>query len=371
MKPASRSNMAKSIWKEEAHSADPKQQNSERIEVVETSDGRIGKFVQQNSPVNNELIRNTTMNELYGQEINGQLTMLPTEVTVREKHGKVKQVTSMCSFSYDDDVDLEILNKNGRFKITGYDRRVYNAVGTLWLNGRRTVSLTEIFAVMNGYAKSNPSSRQLQAVEKSLTKLKSIMFYIDLTEEVKANIIKDKDVLIEAGILKSKTDKIKSAVIEDNMLHYRVGTITSEQGKVFKSIQVVGEPSLLTYNRAKGTLLSIPMEYIGLEDSNATEKTIAFQDYLLMRIVGYKNGRLRGNKVLYSTLYRDSGVERPGLSKDFIRDRETIRKLLEEWKRKGLVKGYEEVKEGRSYVGVVFYTDMAAEIEEKIKKSGE
>lgn len=371
MKPASRSNMARSIWKEEAHSADPKQQNSERIEAVQTSDGRIDTFVQQNSPVNNELIRNSTMNELYGQEINGQLTILPTEVTVRKKHGRITPVISMCSFSYDDDVDLEILNRNGRYKITGYDRRVYNAVGTLWLNGRRTISLTEIFVIMNGYAKANPSSRQLQAVEKSLMKLKSIKFYIDLTQEVKANIIKDKDVLVEAGILKSRTDKIKSAVIEDNMLHFRVGTITSEQGKVFKSIQIVGEPSLLTYNRAKGTLLSIPMEYIGLEDSNATEKTIAFQDYLLMRIIGYKNGKLRENKILYDTLYRDSGIERPELSKDFIRDRETVRKLLEEWKKKGLINGYDEVKEGRSYVGVVVYIDTVGEIEEKHGKSGE
>ena len=371
MKLASRSNMARSIWKEEAYSADPKQQNSERLEVVETSDGRIDTFVQQNSPVNNELIRNSTMNELYGHEINGQLTILPTEVTVRERHGHISPVISMCSFSYDDDVDLEILNRNGRYKITGYDRRVYNAVGTLWLNGRRTISLTEIFCIMNGYARSNPSSKQLQAVEKSLMKLKSIKFYIDMTQEIKANIIKDKDVLIEAGILKSRTDKIKSAVIEDNMLHFRVGTITSEQGKVFKSIQIVGEPSLLTYNRAKGTLLSIPMEYIGLTESNATEKTIAFQDYLLMRIIGYKNGKLRENKILYDTLYRDSGIEKPELPKDFFRDRETVRKLLEEWKKKDLIKGYEEVKEGRSYVGVVVYIDKVAEIEGKQGKDGE
>lgn len=362
---------AGSIWKEKAHSADPKQQNSERIEVVETLDGRIDTFVQQNSPVNNELIRNSTLNELYGQDIDGQLAIFPTEVTVREKHGRITPVISMCSFSYEDDVDLEILNRNGRYKITGYDRRVYNAVSTLWLNGRRTISLTEIFVIMNGYAKANPSSKQLQAVEKSLTKLKSIRFYIDLTEEVKANIIKDKDVLVEAGILKSKSDKIKSAVIEDNMLHYRVGTITSEQGKVFKSIQVVGEPSLLTYNRAKGTLLSIPMEYIGLTESNATEKTIAFQDYLLMRIIGYKNGKLRENKILYDTLYRDSGIERPELSKDFIRDRETVRKLLEEWKKKGLIKEYDEVKEGRSYVAVVIHIDAQTGIEDKDEKSGE
>ena len=321
----------RSIWREQKDSATPKQQNSDNAEIVEVDTGKIDTFVQQNSPVNNELIRNTTMNELYGTEVDGQLRIMPTSVLVRGQTKKTEPVYSLCSFSYDDTVDLEILNKNGRYKITGYDRRVYNAVGTLWLNGRKTVSLTEIFTLMNGYAKANPSSKQLQAVEKSLNKLKSIKVFIDLTQEVKAHMIEDKDALIEAGILKSRSDKVKSAVIEDNMLHFRVGTIESEQGKIFKSIQIVGEPSLLTYNRAKGTLISIPMEYIGLNDSNATEKTIAFQDYLLMRIISYKNKKMFENYIVYDTLYRDSGIDRPEVPKDFKRDRETIAKLMDEY----------------------------------------
>ena len=355
----------KSIWKEEAKSIDLKQQNSEKVDAVAPYSDHIDTFVQQNSPINNELIRNAAMNELLGRNIDGQMQIIPTEVTVRKKDGKMAPVYSLCSFSYDDTADLEILNKNGRYKITGYDRRVYNAVGTLWLNRRTTVSLTEIFAVMNGYARKNPSGSQLRAVEKALNKLQSILVYIDLTEELKSEMIEDKEALVEAGVIKNKTDSVKSAVIKDNMLHFRVGIIRSEQGKVFKSIQILGEPSLLTYNRAKGTLLSIPMEYIGLKESNATEKTIAFQDYLLMRIIGYRNGRLREKKILYDTLYRDSGIERPKLSKDFIRDRETVQRLMKEWKSKGLISGYEEIKEGRSYVGIVFEVDVVGALEDK------
>ena len=356
----------KSIWKEVAKSADLKQQVGEKPDSLGPhGDHHIDKFVQQNSPVNNELIRNASMNELYGTSIDGQLQILPTEVTVRKKGGKLSPVYSLCSFTYDETVDLEILNKNGRYKITGYDRRVYNALGTLWLNGRKTVSLTEIFAVMNGYARTNPSGKQLQAVEKALNKLGSIKVYIDLTEEVKADLIEDKKPLIDAGALKNSRDTVKKVIINDNMLHYRVGTIISEQGKVYKSIQIIGEPSLLTYNRAKGTLLSIPMEYIGLTDSNATEKTIAFQDYLLMRIISYRNGKLRERKILYDTLYRDSGIERPKLSKDYIRDRETVCRIMGEWKSKGLISGYEEIKEGRSYIGIIFEVDVVGELEDK------
>ena len=364
------SNKSKSIWREEQKETGLKSQNTGNGEVIEVDTGHIDNFVQQNSPVNNELIRNTTMNELYGTEVDGQLRIMPTSVLVKGKTKKAEPVYSLCSFSYDETVDLERLNKKNKWKISGYDRRVYNAVGTLWLNGRKTVSLTEIFDIMNGYAKANPSSKQIEAVEKSLRKLEKINVFIDCTDEVKKHVIEHEDILIEAGYMR-KGDKLKKATIESKMLRFDVGKLVFEDKKgkehELKSIKIIQEPSLLTYNRAKGTLISIPMEYIGLNDSNATEKTIAFQDYLLMRIISYKNKKMFENKVIYDTLYRDSGIERPVLSKDFIRDRETIARLMDEWKKKGLITGYEEVKEGRSYTGIIFYTEESEKIEEKKK----
>ena len=109
----------KSIWREDREPG-VIEQKRDTAEIIERESGKIDSFVQQNSPVNNELIRNATMNELYGTEVDGQMRMLPTEVVVREKHGKVEPVISYVSFSYDDSVDLEILNKNGRYKITAY-----------------------------------------------------------------------------------------------------------------------------------------------------------------------------------------------------------------------------------------------------------
>ncbi len=333
----------------------------EAITITENVGLVVKNFVQQNSPVNNEMIRNSVMNDLYSAEINGQMKMLPT--VVREQHGKSEQVISYVSFCYDDNVDLEILNNKGRFNITAYDRRVYNAVSTLFLNERKTVSMSEIFSVMTGYARANPTQSQLDTIEKSLEKLRRVRVYIDLTEEVKHKMIRDKQPLIDAGILKNHSDKIKKAVIEDNMLHLRRGETVSEKGKIFKSVQIIDEPTLLTYNRAKKTLITIPIEYIGLEGQSTTDKTIAFQDYLLMRIFGYKNRKLHENKILYDTLYRDAGYEKPEDSKGFIRDRETIVKMMEQWKRKGLITEFFEVKEGRSYTGLVFYTALAPRIE--------
>ena len=330
-------------------------------QVIKNLKSTVKNSILQNSPVNNEMIRNSDMNDLYPAYVSGKPERLPT--VVREKHGKAEQVISYVSFSYDNTVDLERLNKKGRFNITAYDRRVYNAVSTLFINGRKTISLLEIFNVMTGYAKTNPSTSQMETLEKSLGKLKSIRVYIDLTDEVNNKMIQDKQPLIDAGILKNHSDKIKKAVVEDNMLHFKKCNLESDQGKEFKVIQIIGEPALLSYNKAKKTLLTIPMEYIGLEGQNSTDKTIAFQDYLLMRIFGYKNGKLRENKILYDTMYRDSGYEKPQDSKGFIRDRETIVRMMEEWKRKGLITEFSEVKEGRSYTGLVFYMAEPSRIE--------
>ena len=69
----------------------------------------------------------------------------------------------------------------------------------------------------------------------------------------------------------------------------------------------------------------------------------------------------------YDTLYKNSGIERPELSKDFIRDRETISKIMDEWIKK-VITEYEEVKEGRSYVAIKFYTKKDEVIDDKAEE---
>ena len=55
-----------------------------------TTSNKIEKFVQQNSPVNNDLIRNDAVNDIFHTDIDGNLSVIPTEVISRAKHGKTK-----------------------------------------------------------------------------------------------------------------------------------------------------------------------------------------------------------------------------------------------------------------------------------------
>lgn len=358
--------MGYSIWKDNEPAGGLRPIATEPTTELILDSGQIKKFVQQNSPVNNALARNYQgLNDLYEGDA-GQLSLIPTEVTVRESKGTLPPVHTLCTFFYDaDDVDLALVNSRGRYQISGYDRRVLNAVSTLWQNRRRTVSITEIYRLMNGYRRGNPSSSQLEAVSRSLYKLSRVQVKLDLTQEWNANMIRNPQPLVEAGILKDASDRVRSVELRDHLLNYREGTITSEKGVVFKSIQITSEPPLLTYNRLRKTLISIPMEYVGMQTVSATEKSIAMQDYLLMRIYTYKAGKLMQNRVLYETLYADSGEEMPTLSKDRIRDREMIGKMLDEWVKMGLLESWQEVKKGRSFIGIEFTVKEEAEEEEE------
>lgn len=339
-------------WKEQFATIDIRERNRENEKL--SSSGRLESFIQQNSSINNELARNSLLNDMLHTNIDGTLSIIPTRVTTRNAHGKNTQVITMCSFSYGEDVDQGIFELRGANKINAYDRRVYNAVSTLFFNGKSTVSLNEVYSVMTGYKRKNATKNQLEAIEMCLKKLSAVNVFIDITDEVSSKAIRDKQPLIEAGILKNSKDKIKIATIEDKMLHLKYGTLESKSGNIFKSIKIVTEPILLTYNRAKKTLITIPMEYIGLSNTNATEKSIAFQDYLLMRIIGFKNGKLRQNKILYETLYRDSGVDKPTDKSNFKRDREAIKRMMSEWQGAGLISHYEEFKQGSAIAGILF-----------------
>ena len=97
---------------------------------------KIDKFVQQNSSVNNGLIRRDCLNELLHTDIDGNRSVRPTEVISRAKRKNKSQVITMCSFSYGDDVDPTVFELKSANRITAFDRRVFNAVCTLYANKR-------------------------------------------------------------------------------------------------------------------------------------------------------------------------------------------------------------------------------------------
>ena len=114
----------------------------------------------------------------------------------------------------------------------------------------------------------------------------------------------------------------------------------------------------------------MPYELLDTSDSTGNEgNTIEFRNYLLQQIGLMYEGQRNNSRILYSTLYRDTGTQPPeerlspanystetaykrNIRKEAQRDRDKISALLDAWKAKDWIKGYKLVKKGQAYIGV-------------------
>ncbi|MBR6487466.1 MAG: hypothetical protein IKT20_01020 [Clostridiales bacterium] len=347
------------------------------------SDGEeLDKFIMQGSAVDNNLSKINispdsqpietgmgVMTDLLNEAIDGQTAMVPVK-TRDIKGNKGKSVYTFVSFSYDEeDSDLKISLGQSRNKLTPYDKRTINAIGTLFLAGKDKFSLTELFSVANGYANKRPNKKQLEALERSIRKIGKIRMTLDVSAELAANNFQDKQALVDAGIIKDVDDNIKTAKFEGRLMPVEVAEIESEKGLRSVTIRVLGEPLLLTYNRAKRTLMAVPMEYLRNQNISMSERSIAIQDYLLKRVIGYQKGYFNSNKIMYDTIltatnlvepaegekgeYDEKAASKKRMQKK--RDRDLIFNIFDSWVKGGLIDSFSEIVTGaKTYKGIEF-----------------
>ncbi len=166
--------------------------------------------------------------------------------TVVGKKGDMEEkVMSYIALPWNDTDDaITLVAQNECPDITPYDKRVFNAVCTLFASGKKTMSLAEIFAVITGYTRLHSSKRQIETIEESLEKMRNIRVIINLTSETMLKVIEDKQPLIDAGFLGKHSNRFKNLVIDSNMLRFTKCVTISEQGNVFNTPWARNPPPL-------------------------------------------------------------------------------------------------------------------------------
>lgn len=327
----------------------------------------------QNSPVNNELARNKALSDNLDPNSDESYICVRSGKN-RDEHGDTSLVYTITNFVYDtvrneDTKNINVVQLKNHTRITSTDRRILDAVSTLWMRGHIYFTPSELYRLMYG-SNARPSEQNLEDLRQSVDKLRCLLVQLDFTDEFNARLIKDPEQLVKLRLLPKKalTDKnyiAKKVVINDNLLS--LGAImTGFFGKQVDRYFIKSEPPLLMYNRIKNTIITIPAKYLELPVAN-TEKSIAFQSYLLARIVSYQHGALKQSTIMYDTIYQESGIAYPEKKIDLQRDRKIIKKMMDNWVNTGLIKSYSEVVEDgghRRIIGIEFKTDV-----EKKKKS--
>lgn len=294
----------------------------------------------------------------FTQELNGQLIL---RWAVNQAPAEKAPVPTYIALTYEGTAGH--LNK----RLTAFDKAVYEAVATSFFyhkqkNGSRDFKITpqEVWRIMNGTASTSktPSDKQVEKVCSSLDKMRFTRSYLDLREELEANYFTMED------------DRMVKGIIDTYLLKADKVEITTAKGRIITAYRVTDEPILYSYNKLKGHLVLVPYELLDTSDSTGNEgNTIEFRSYLLQQIGLMYEGERNNPRILYSTLYRDTGTQPPeerlspanyatetaykrNIRKEAQRDRDKISALLDSWKAKDWIKGYKQVKKGQAYIGV-------------------
>lgn len=247
-------------------------------------------------------------------------------------------VITYLSLTYQGDDSITI---KGRRVITGFDKAVYNTVSTLYAAGNRQLSAADIFRTMNGNTDKRPSAAQIERITNSIRKWMYTALYMDMSQELQRQRLTLND------------DRIVNGRVETQMLQATIGTARTKKGSEIAVFKLAAEPILYTYCKGKKQIMTVPIALLDTaEAASNTEGLTAIREYLLQQIELLKTGNRDNPTIKYSTIYEETGIEPPTARKDAMRLRNQIKAVLDVWKARGYILGYEDAKTGAAVTGI-------------------
>lgn len=311
----------------------------------------INTFGLMNDKINTQLIAS----EAFTQDIDGQLRFV---WGIDQSPGKKMPVTYIA-------LSYEGTETQTSRKMTAFDNAVYNAVSTrfyYWKQEKGDIPLyitpQEIWRTMNGKGDdARPGNKQVSRIVQSLDKMRVTLCFMDISEELNTHYITLND------------ERLASGNIETYLLKADKVSFKTEKGRKVTGYRITDEPILYTYNKAKKHILWFDYKLLDTSSNTSdSENVIEFRNYLLIQIQNMKSRKRDSNRILYETLYRDTGimpaekrVDRNNYStensyqtkirQEFKKDREKVKGILKSWKEKGWIDGYYDIKKGSTVIG--------------------
>lgn len=260
--------------------------------------------------------------------------------------GKEGEVNTYCMATYEGD-NVTI---SSRQTFDEYDRNVSDAVTSLYLYGDPSHIITPAMVyrtMIHATDTETPSAHQIEAVTRSLDKLRFVRVVIDCSEELTYRNLS----LNGAQVTNGKIDTYLQAM---EMLEVTAGDQTVKAYRVLKT------PILYEYSHMIGQVLTVPANLLDIREKRKdgavtraanTEQRIAIKGYLLRRIEVMKGKTKQHRSILYKTLL--AGIcEEDASGKRRHEIRQYVKTCLDYWKEVGYIAGYAEYKEGREIAGV-------------------
>lgn len=321
--------------------------HGDREEIVRHLPVMRSRIPEKHMIPNSKLINSLQSGELFNEAV---------DLVVLNK-GKKSEITTAVKITY---------RKDGAYlpaDYTEFDRSVMDAVLSQYefsdTNGNIVFTPQLIYRTMT-YKKDSetPSQKQIDAIITSIEKMRFMEVEIDATEEMK-EWMKGQNMEFTDDV----ATKFSGYILPVNMVSVR------HQGKTIKAYQMIHEPAIYSYAKARKQLLTCNAELLNIREIDAksgnilslavplSEKRIEISNYVLRRILimqyDKKHHINRQSKtILLETIFKDVRLE--GISRNQSMDyRKFIVKVLNYYKALNFIKDYTEQKEGKKITGFV------------------
>lgn len=257
------------------------------------------------------------------------------EITVARK----KNLTIQTAVTIDSPAHMKI---DGNVQLTNYDKSIINGVISILESGNSSFTVPMLYHAMTGKENPTVDDGLMEDIKGKLDTMRKLSIDIDLTEEIKANMIMHN---------LDGVDGIESFTIEGYLLPLNkyTGVVNGKRSEMY---QILDTPPLYSYAKRKNQITTVPINLLKAPLNNNTT-TIPLKTYLLARIEAMKN---QNNKVfrdiiLFESVYAELGdSESDKKRKKRIRDYTEV--VLKHFVSLGYITEYEILKEGRTIKGV-------------------
>ena len=282
----------------------------------------------------------------YGELTTGQLFFTDIEI-ITGKKGKQK-VNSLVSVWYDDNITFTQNNKT--IVLNDYDRAVFNAIITLYLNGTTAFTLPMLFGLITGKENSDiklrpETKRELLA---ALNKLKKSEVELKFDNEAEQYTFKD-----ENG------NTLTLHRFKESIINIGEADIILN-GNPVRAYVISSKPKLLSYAQAKKQIVTTPYKAIELKHNaegkartglKNTPEVIALRQFLIDEIARI-NSPKQSNHITYDAIYsRIAFVKQIDElnKKQKLSTRQSTLAILNNFVAEKYIKAYKEVTQGRAY----------------------
>ena len=246
----------------------------------------------------------------------------PIGVEVVKKAKSRKPIYTLVTI---DIAELEGVKINGRRELTAFDREVHDAIITLFVEGGNTyITVNMIYQMMTGKRGAHCSSKQAQAISDAITKLMFSHAVIDASQEAQLR-----------GLDKARYDS--------NLLNAKRLTV-SANGQTTEAIKILDTPILYDYAERRNQIGRFDVKLLD-SPVNKTEENIVLDGYLRRRILSMKGSSKLSPTIKYDTVYKQLEItagSESSLRNKKMKVRNTVKKLLDFYKKEGFIKGYVE-----------------------------